>query len=235
MIRKVIGLYYSPAGGTARMTELMAHGLRDRLNESCPHEIECECISLKCNEIPEISRETIVVLGMPTYIGKIPVKAARALKRLDGKGAMTLALLSYSGRSYGNALYELGHLATHYGFELIGAGAIAIRYKSLGNGIGRGEAAETGAEEKRARRGIVRERAAMDMDALAEYADASSAKIKRLGGCDIEGLRVKAAPLEVDGRLPIHRLSRVVPASAAIAQGLIGSIPLGRKKSEWFL
>ena len=216
MIRKVVGLYYSPEGGAAKMTERLAHEIAMKLSENCPDEIAYECASIKDKDLPELGRETVVILGMPVYIGKAPMTAVRALSKIDGAAAMTLGLVAYSGRGYGNSLYELGYYATESGFELIGAGAIAISY---------------GGRKKKS----AVDRFIIDSDALTEYAEAASAKIMRLGGCDVEELRIKPAPLEVDGRLPIHRLSRVVPAAAAIAQGLLDGLPLGRKESEWFL
>ena len=216
MIKKVVGLYYSPAGGTARMTARLAQEVASRLNEDCPEEISVECRNIKHADVSDLGGETLVIIGVPTYVGKAPVSAVRALRKLDGCDATTLTLVSYSGRSYGNALYEISHYAEQRCFEVIGAGAIAISFRGR-----RGKNAG--------------EHAIMDTDALLDYAKVASAKIKRLGGCDIDGLRVKAAPLEVDGRLPIHRISRVVPGAAALAQGVLDSIPLGRKESEWFL
>ena len=75
----------------------------------------------------------------------------------------------------------------------------------------------------------------MDIEALAQFAKAASSKIMRLAGCDIEGLRIKPAPLEVSGRMPVHKVSRISPKAAALAQEVIEKISFIRKKSEWFL
>ena len=48
---------------------------------------------------------------------------------------------------------------------------------------------------------------------------AAAAKIMRLGGCEIEGLKVKPAPLEVKGICLSTEISRLSPKAAAIAQG----------------
>lgn len=214
MIKKIVGIYYGSGGGTAQVTERLVHELEALLSVDCPADIACECMSLKEANASFLGRESLVVVGVPAYMGKAPVSAIRALRKLDGCEAPALTLVVYGGRSYGNALYEISHYAEQRCFEVIGAGAIAIKHK------GRKHAGE---------------RVSMDTKALSSYAKAASGKIKRLGGCDMDGLRVKAAPLEVAGRLPVHRVSRMLPEAAVIAQGFLDSITLGRKESEWFL
>ena len=75
----------------------------------------------------------------------------------------------------------------------------------------------------------------MDTAAMTEFGRAASGKIRRLGGCDIEGLRIKPAPLEVKGRKPVHRISRISPKAAAMAQDVLERLSFIRKNSEWFL
>jgi len=164
----------------------------------------------------KVDEETIVVIGMPVYIGKIPLPAAALLRSIAGNGAMTLTAVSYGGRSYGNALFELKSLAEDCGFRPIGAGAFLTAYMG--------------------RKGNKRSPApAPDLDSMAEFSKAASAKIKRLMGCEIDELRIKPAPLEVNGKMPIHKISRISPMAAAAAQRVIERISLLRRHSEWFL
>lgn len=218
MIKRILGISYSPVGGTARVTELMAEEVARHLRECSPEEVIVECCTIKEGDpVPHVSDdETVVVLGMPVYVGKIPLPAVKAMREISGNSAMTLAIVSYSGRSYGNALYELKQYAAERNFTVIGAGAIAISYS-----------ASRGSD----RSGHV----AIDMTALGEYAKAASSKIMRLGGCEVEGLKVKPAPLEVKGHMPKHKLSRLSPGAAAIAQALLDKVVLSRRESEWFL
>jgi len=64
---------------------------------------------------------------------------------------------------------------------------------------------------------------------------AATDKIKRLAGCEIEELKIKPAPLEVSGKMPVHKISRFSPKAAAAAQKVIEKITLMKRKSEWFL
>lgn len=217
MIRKVIGIYYSPAGGTEIMTRTLARKIGEILDDCSPLDVSIECFDMlrEQNNIV-FDDETVAVIGMPVYVGKIPLPAAAALRGIEGNGAMTLAAVSYGGRKYGNALFELKRLAEERGFKAVGAGAFMISYM--------------------ASRGSARSAApAIDTAALSEFCNAASEKIKRLAGCEIEELKIRPVPVEVSGRMPVHKISRISPKAAAVAQGVFNRLSVMRRKSEWFL
>ncbi|MBR3126000.1 MAG: hypothetical protein IKF42_11355 [Mogibacterium sp.] len=218
MIRKVIGIYYSPAGGTQMMTESLARKLGAILDECSPLDVCVECYDMLREQSGDIAfdDETVAVIGMPVYVGKIPLHAAAALRNLSGNGAMTIAAVSYGGRKYGNALFELKRLAEECGFKAIGAGAFMVSYMAR-----RGSSRSTGP--------------AIDGEAIMDFTKAASEKIKRLAGCEIEELRIKPMPVEVNGRMPVHKISRISPKAAAIAQGMFNKMSVLRRRSEWFL
>lgn len=216
MIRKVIGIYFSPVGGTEIMTNRLVNGIASVLNDCSPEEITTECMDLSETKGLRLGEETVAVIGMPSYIGKLPMPGMEALRSIAGGSATAITAVSYGGRSYGNALYELRELAEECGFTVVGAGAFAISYMAA--------------------RGSSRSSApAMDMVSINEFAKAASSKIKRLGGCEIDGLRIKPAPLEVRGRKPVHKISRIAPGAAAVAQDILERLVRRRKNSEWFL
>ena len=203
MIRKVIGIYYSPAGGTKVMTEALAGKIGAILDDCSPLDVSVECHDRLREESGGITfnDETVAVIGMPVYVGKIPLPAAAAMRNIAGNGAMTLAVVSYGGRKYGNALFELKRLIEECGFKAVGAGAFMISYMAR-----RGSSTGTAP--------------VIDREALLEFSKASSEKIKRLAGCEIEELRIKPMPVEVSGRMPVHKISRISPRAAAVAQGV---------------
>ncbi len=218
MIRKVTGIYYSPAGGTALMTKLLAREIGDMIDASSPFDVSVEYHDMLKEQIDsiDINDETVVVIGMPVYVGKIPLPAAEFLSNIKGSGAMTLAAVSYGGRSYGNALYELKNLAEECGFKPIGAGAFMISYM--------------------ARRGSSRSaEPAIDLESLKDFCEAASKKIERLSGSEIETLKIRPMPVEVSGRMPVHFISKISPKAAAIAQDIFNRISIVRRSSEWFL
>ena len=198
-------------------TDLSKH--RVLLIDDCsPDDITVECHDLLREQAAgiKVDEETVVVIGMPVYVGKIPLPAAEALRKISGNGAMTIASVSYGGRSYGNALFELKSLAEDCGFRPIGAGAFLI--------------------SRMARRGGSHGFAtALDGEAMTEFSKAAAAKIRRLAGCEIEELKIKPAPLEVSGKMPVHKISRISPRAAAAAQKVIERVSLLKRHSEWFL
>lgn len=200
------------------MTRRLTERIGKLLSESSPEDVQVECYDLLNDQLScvTIDDETIIVVGMPVYVGKIPLPAAVAVRNLSGNGAMSIAAVSYGGRSYGNALYELKSLMEDLDFRLIGAGAFLISYMTV-----RGNARRTVP--------------AIDADSMNEFGTAVSEKIKRLAGCEIEELRIKPAPVEVNGKLPVHKISRFSPKAAEVAQEVFERLSLSRRKSEWFL
>jgi hypothetical protein len=218
MIRKVIGIYYSPAGGTKKMTETLARKIGEILDDCSPLDVSVESFDMlnAKGESAVFDDETVAVIGMPVYVGKIPLPAAAALRNIEGNGAMTLAAVSYGGRKYGNALFELKRLAEECGFKAIGAGAFMTSYMAR-RGSSRGSAP------------------VIDGEAIMDFSKAASEKIKRLAGCEIEELKIKPMPVEVSGKMPVHKISRISPKAAAVAQGVFNKMSVLRRRSEWFL
>ena len=218
MIRRVVGIHFSPVGGTAGMTERLTDQLADILGEFCPEPVEKQTYELLGSDGRDIilDDETVTVIGIPVYVGKVPVPALNALSRIKANGSVAVATVSFGARTYGNALYELQHYAENQGFRVIGAGAFFFFF--IRHGLSPSEETYSG-----------------DVKSVNEFGSAAAAKIRRLAGSEIEGLRIKPAPLEVSGRLPIHRISRISPRAAAAAQSFLERVAVRRRGSEWFL
>ena len=200
------------------MTERLAKRIGELLGDCSTEDISVECYDLLAEQDPgmTIDDETIVVIGMPVYVGKIPLPAAEAIKKIKGNGAMTVAAVSYGSRSYGNALFELKTLAEDLGFRPVGAGAFLISYMAI--------------------RGSSRSMApSLDLESMRAFSNAVSDKIRRLSGTEIAELKMKPAPVEVSGRMPVHIFSRFSPRAAELAQEIFEKLSLARRKSEWFL
>ena len=205
MIRRIVGIHFSPIGGTARMTDRLTAQLADLLKDCCPDDIRVESYELMRMgpETVDLDDETVAVIGMPVYVGKVPLPAISALRKFRPNGAAAVTAVSFGSRTFGNALYELQHFTEDQGFKVLGAGAFAVRYRK--GGIGREMSEHYG-----------------DVASLTEFGE-------------IEELRIRPVPLEVAGRLPIHRISRLSPRAAAAAQELLERICIRRSNSEWYL
>ena len=174
MIRRVVGIHFSPAGGTADMTDRLTDQLADIFRNCSPEMITTETYELLRlgDEAVDFDDETVAVIGMPVYVGKVPLPALYALKKIRANGSVAVAVVSYGARTYGNALYELQHHAEEQGFKVIGAGAFSVKYKRHGLRSVPGEYSG-------------------DRESVEQFGKAAAAKIRRLGGCEIEGLRIK--------------------------------------------
>lgn len=76
---------------------------------------------------------------------------------------------------------------------------------------------------------------AVDDAAIMRFEDAAANKIKRLAGCEVEGLKIKPMPVEAPGHMPVHLISRYSPSAAAVAQRVCERFSMKKRQSEWFL
>ena len=215
MIKRVVGLHFSPLGGTAKITERIARGIAADLDRALAGDVACECYDILgvLEKKPAFDEETIAVIGMPVYVGKIPLPAIKLLRQIEGNGAKTIALVSYGTPTYGNALYELYSFTEEMGFKVVGAGAFIARHNL--NNLTRPDL--------------------RDVEAMEEFCRATANKLKRLTGSEIEGLKIKPAPLTIDGKMPVHRVSKISPKAAAMAELAFERANMRRKEPEWFL
>lgn len=216
MIKKVVGLHFSPRGGTAKIIEQIVKEIAKDLNSESVEEVKGVCYDMLNygESAPSFDEETIAIIGMPVNVGKIPLPAIKMLRNIEGNGAMTAAIVSYGGNSYGNALYELYSYIEEKGFVVIGAAAFVAKHSKRENS----------------------ERPDLqDHVAIREFSKSASGKLLRLSGSSIEGLRIKPAPLTLEGRMPVHKISKLSPKAAAIAELTLERVNIKRKEPEWFL
>ena len=67
MIRRIVGIHFSPIGGTARMTDRLTAQLADLLKDCCPDDIRVEAYELMRMGpgTVDLEEETVAVIGMP--------------------------------------------------------------------------------------------------------------------------------------------------------------------------
>lgn len=208
MIKKVIGLYFSSMEGSIEIIESVAEDITKKLNEDCACKVACEFYdfgAILSNENLKFDKETVVVLGVPVIGAKIPLPCLNLLQLLEGNSAMTVAIVTYEGASYGRALRDLYNFAEHQGFRVISAGAFVVKNPRLAA----------------AKRFVINRPDAKDFEMMEIFAKISGRKIRRLGGCEVELLQVKPAPLAI----------KVAHVNAAVS--LLGMVK--RQDPEWFL
>ncbi len=92
----------SPTGHTALLAQVLSDALR--------------------------SKEELAIIGVPVYAGRVPNLMIPWLKTLLGHGKQAIAIVTYGGRHYDDALIELVDILNAQGFNVIGAGAFVASH-----------------------------------------------------------------------------------------------------------
>lgn len=146
-ISSVIGLYFSPTGTTRTLVTAAAEQAAQTLG------VPCRLISLNTPAEREtefhFSADTLVIVGAPTYAGRLPNKISPDLRRiLHGSGSPAVALVTYGNRAYENALAELFRVLTDGGMEPA-AGAVCVCQHSIARALAVGRPNEEDCAEVR--------------------------------------------------------------------------------------
>ena len=104
--KQVWGVYWSATGNTRRVVERLAAGLADGLGQGCrmvdltPQNARAQPRQFRAGDL--------VVVGLPTYAGKLPNKILPDVRtKLRGGGALAVGVVTFGNRSFDNALAEL--------------------------------------------------------------------------------------------------------------------------------
>lgn len=121
-IKRVFAVYYSATGSTERVVDAAARTLAQQLGAP----LELRNVSAPASREPEqrFSAGDLVVVGTPTYAGKLPNKLLPYFQtKLIGGGALAVPVVLFGNRSYDNALAELCAVLEADGFHTISAAA----------------------------------------------------------------------------------------------------------------
>ena len=126
-IKRVWALYYSATGTTDKAVNTIAEELAARLElplERIPFTRPAE----RAKDYA-FTAEDLVVVGSPTYAGKLPNKILPDFRRaLRGGDARAVAVVLFGNRSYDNSLAELRAVLESDGFRPVAAGAFVGRH-----------------------------------------------------------------------------------------------------------
>ena len=122
-MKQIAAIMFSPTGGTKKIVTTVAQSIAGRLGLPVT-EVDLTNPSARAQTLC-FSEDTLVVLGLPTYAGRIPNKILPDLsERLYGEGkTMLVSICVYGNRNYDEALREAVLLAENNGFLPIAAAA----------------------------------------------------------------------------------------------------------------
>lgn len=110
----VFEIYFSPTGGTKKVTDLIAWDLSDNVTDidiTVRDDVSCA----------EMKSEDICVIGVPSFGGRVPAVAAERILKIRGNGAKAILIAVYGNRAYEDTLAELEDTARSAGFAIVGA------------------------------------------------------------------------------------------------------------------
>ncbi|SBW08409.1 conserved hypothetical protein [uncultured delta proteobacterium] len=129
-----------------------------------------------------VDGDTLAVIGVPVYSGRIPELCLEMLGKLKGNKTPAIAVVVYGNRDYDDALLELTELLQSNGFFVLGAGAFVAQHSIFPR------VAAARPDQS-------------DMRRIAEFSQQCKAKLSRMTG--------EEAPIRVKGNFPYKKAGSV--------------------------
>lgn len=140
-IRKVTAAYFSPAGSTGDVTEMIASVIGKAF--SAP--VEIDDFTLPSSRIGKrkFGPDELVVFGTPTYAGRVPNKIMPFIREaFSGADTPAVCCVTFGNRAYDSSLAELWTIAAGGGFRPF-AGAACVSRHVFSDRIGAGRPDDT--------------------------------------------------------------------------------------------
>ena len=126
-VEKVWAVYWSATGNTDKTVNTVADALARKME--LPLERRSFTRPAERREELSFAATDLVILGMPTYAGKLPNKMLPFVQeKLCGNGALAVGIVTFGNRSYDNSLAELCTTLEADGFHTVAAGTFACRH-----------------------------------------------------------------------------------------------------------
>ena len=150
MISKIYTLFFSPTLTTKKVVESIAKGVAETLNTSRNSSVKVEPIDITTPALRNkaafgFDSSSLVVFGVPVYIGRVPNLLKDFFITIKGNGAIGVPVVVYGNRAYDDALLELKDIMEGNDFRCI-AGAAFIGEHSFSTTLGGGRPNENDLE-----------------------------------------------------------------------------------------
>lgn len=117
-------LYFSPTNTTKKIVSSIAHAISPKYEEidvTLPH---------MRNKTIEFTSDDIVMIGVPTYAGRVPKILSDCFERIKGNQTLAVFIVTYGNRAYEDALLELKDIFESKGFISLAGGAFVAEHSS---------------------------------------------------------------------------------------------------------
>ena len=121
-IKNIHLAYYSATFSTRRIVREIASQFEKPIKE---YDITSD---VPKNDISLDSDGDLLIVGVPSYAGRVPEMAARSLKRFLGNNTPAIIVCAYGNRAYDDTLIELKDIVEAHGFKLVSAAAVVAQH-----------------------------------------------------------------------------------------------------------
>lgn len=124
--------YFSPTGGTKKVSDIFAAGMGKEL---IWHDLGDKQMSAKQPQ------GELIVVAAPVFGGRIPSVVREKIKTLAGDGKKAVTIAVYGNRAYEDALLEMNDILMQGGFTVIASAALVAQHSIVPEvGAGRPDA-----------------------------------------------------------------------------------------------
>ena len=109
----VYSVIFSPTGGTKKVADLFASAFADEYKEVD--------MTDACFEGYSFEKNDICIVSVPSFGGRVPVKAAERIAKLSGNGAKAVLVAVYGNREFEDTLVEMQDIMENAGFVPVAA------------------------------------------------------------------------------------------------------------------
>lgn len=119
---KIAKIYFSPSSTTRKIVDEIANKF-EGIQE------EYDLLNAASGNTPkEFDDDTLVIVGMPIFAGRLPKTANKKLMNFKGENIPAIAIVNYGNVNIGDALLELNDILKENGFNIAGTGATVSQH-----------------------------------------------------------------------------------------------------------
>ena len=107
---KIAKIYFSPSSTTRKIVDEIANKFEGTQEEY-------DLLNAASGNTPkEFDDNTLVIVGMPIFAGRLPKTASKKLMNFKGENIPAIAIVNYGNVNIGDALLELNDILKENGF-----------------------------------------------------------------------------------------------------------------------
>lgn len=123
-MNKIYNIYFSPTGSSQRVAEIFS----EKINAG--EKLDIDLCNKNIDDI-QIEKDSLCVISMPCYGGRIPETALERLLHIKAENSLAVALVTFGNRAYEDSLLELSRECEKLNFKVIAGGAVVTEHNIM--------------------------------------------------------------------------------------------------------